>query len=258
MDQIDKDHMLRTNQYYIAQVSSMEIKISELKAQLHAKDFEIDYLTSRLSSSKVAHDTNIKSHELEIKLKVALQENELLKSQISSVEELNDVKNKLDHAVRMKDVFEQKFRELNSKGLINEKNALLDSEKDETINSLKQQLINEKNSKEEFQKKFDSVYKENGQLKQEIIERNKMIQDLKQKMFRFSQFESEKKTVKNMTSASPNLFLKDCSSLSRKNSTSVRRSGETNLRSNLIYQSPKVGAKESVRRPKIVSISLES
>ena len=43
MDQTDKDHILRTNQYYIAQVSSMEIKISELKAQLHAKDFEIDY-----------------------------------------------------------------------------------------------------------------------------------------------------------------------------------------------------------------------
>lgn len=32
MDQTDKDHMMRTNQYYIAQLSFMEIKNSELNS----------------------------------------------------------------------------------------------------------------------------------------------------------------------------------------------------------------------------------
>ena len=118
MEQIDKEHMLRTNQYYIAQVSSMEIKISELKAQLHAKDFEIDYLASKLSPSKMINDKTLEKHELELQLNISLQENESLKKQIAGIEETSILKSQLEHALYMKDVFEKKYRELNLQFII--------------------------------------------------------------------------------------------------------------------------------------------
>ena len=176
MDQTDKDHILRTNQYYIAQVSSMEIKISELKAQLHAKDFEIDYLTSKLSPSKSVYNKNLENHELGLKLQIALQENEVLKKQIAGLDEIGTLKSQLEHALRMKDLFEEKYRD------------------------------NERKLREDFQKSFENIHQENASLKIEVIDRNKVIQELKKKVFKTSQAENERKNSQNLSIGSPNLF----------------------------------------------------
>jgi hypothetical protein len=260
MDQTDKEHILRTNQYYIAQVSSMEIKISELKAQLHAKDFEIDYLASKLSPSKSVYDKNFGNHELELQLSIALQENEVLKKKIVGIEEIGTLKSQLEHALRMKDVFEQKYRELNLQGIINVKHTALESEKDEIINKLKQELENEKKLREECEKNYESVLKENESLKMEAIERSKNMQDMKKQVFRNSQRESEKKNMTEYSVGSGNLFFRPQSaSQSRKYSPDTKVVRETNIRKNLVYQSPKLNCTTEIpKRPKVVSISLES
>ena len=129
MEQIDKDTMLRTNQYYIAQVSSMEIKISELKAQLHAKDFEIDYLASKLCPSQTLNEKSLEKYDLELQLNLALQENEALKNQIAGIEETSVLKSQLEHALYMKDLFEQKYREMNLQSIITEKQTGIECEK---------------------------------------------------------------------------------------------------------------------------------
>ena len=206
MDQTEKDHILRTNQYYIAQVSSMEIKISELKAQLHAKDFEIDYLTSKLSPSKSVYNKNLENHELGLKLQIALQENEVLKKQIAGLDEIGTLKSQLEHALRMKDLFEEKYRELNLQGIIHEKHTVFESEKDEIISNLRKDLENERKLREDFQKRFENIHQENASLKIEVIDRNTVIQELKKKVFKTSQAENERKNSQNLSIGSPNLF----------------------------------------------------
>ena len=262
MDQTDKDHILRTNQYYIAQVSSMEIKISELKAQLHAKDFEIDYLASKLSPTKSGYNKTKENHETELQLSIALQENEALKKKISNIEEINVIKSQLEHALHMKDIFEQKYRELNLQVLINEKHSTLESEKDEIIKNLKKSLETQKKLAEEYQEKYEASYNENGSLKQEIIDRNKQIQELKKKIFRLNQQENERSGINSSTFSvpAPSLFHRPSSATnSRKNSPDITAIKNSNLRKNLKYNTPKLNATAIISKsPKIVNISLDN
>ncbi|OMJ96010.1 hypothetical protein SteCoe_385 [Stentor coeruleus] len=259
MDQTDKDHMMRTNQYYIAQLSSMEIKISELKAQLHAKDFEIDYLASRLSPSKAAYEKNFEAHELELQLNIAVQENESMKKRIAEIEDISIVKSQLEHALHMKAVFEQKYRELNLKTKINDKSLVLESEKDNIIQKLMKELENERNLKDEFKEKSDRLTNDNSALKQELIDKNKQIQDFRRKIFKSNQIENEKNVLNNMSIISPNLLSRpNSASQTRKNSPDVKNLKDMSLRKNFHYQSPKLNLTTEIRRPKVVSISLES
>lgn len=257
MDPADKEHILRTNQYYIAQVSSMEIKISELKAQLHAKDFEIDYLTSKLSPSKSVYDKSLEKHDVEIQLSILLQENQALKKQLENIEDTSILKSQLEHALYMKDIFEQKYRDLNLQGIISEKHAKLESEKDETIKTLKFELEQQKMFCEEHRNHLESLHEENSNLKQEVIERNKQIQELRKKTFQISQIEKEKKEVSSLKIPPPSQFFRpNSSSQSRKFSPEVKKS---NIRNNFQYTSPKLNSTTPIsRKPKIVSISLES
>ncbi|OMJ94400.1 hypothetical protein SteCoe_2453 [Stentor coeruleus] len=258
MDSTDKDHMMRTNQYYIAQLSSMEIKISELKAQLHAKDFEIDYLNSKVSPSKAAHDKGLEAHELKLQLSAALKENELLKKQIDETEDISIIKSQLEHAVHMKDLFEQKYRELNLQVKVSEKSLSLESDKDQTIQRLKKEIEFEKSLKNQFKEKHDYLANENANLKQELINKNKQVQDFKRKLFKSCQIENENKVLNSFSVITPNLLLRTNSN-SRKNSPDVKNSKELTLKKNIQYQqSPKLNLTTEIRKPKIVSISLES
>lgn len=259
MDSTDKEHMMRTNQYYIAQLSSMEIKISELKAQIHAKDFEIDYLTSKASPSKTFYDKGLEAHELRLQLCAAMKENELLKIQIEEAEDISIIKSQLEHAVHMKDLFEQKYRELNLQVKVSEKSSTLESDKDQTIQRLKKEIEFEKNLKNQFKEKYDHLADENTNLKQELINKNKQIQDFKRKLFKSTQIENEKKVLNSFSTNAPNFLSRaNSASHSRKNSPDVKNSKESTLRKNLQYQSPKFNLTTEIRKPKIVSISLES
>ena len=238
----------------------MEIKISELKAQLHAKDFEIDYLASKLSPSKMINDKTLEKHELELQLNISLQENESLKKQIAGIEETSILKSQLEHALYMKDVFEKKYRELNLQFIIMEKQAALESEKDEIIKNLRIELDKQRYSTEEIKSRSETLYQENLSMKQEIIDRNKQIQELRKRNFQLVQVSDEKKNISTLSIPSPNLFFRPQSTThSRKQSPDISNIKKSHLRSNLQYQSPDLNRTTTVsRRPKIVSISLES
>ena len=260
MEQIDKDTMLRTNQYYIAQVSSMEIKISELKAQLHAKDFEIDYLASKLCPSQTLNEKSLEKYDLELQLNLALQENEALKNQIAGIEETSVLKSQLEHALYMKDLFEQKYREMNLQSIITEKQTGIECEKDEIISNLRHELEKQRCSSEEIKFQSETLVRENMSLQQEIYDRDKLIGELRKRNFQLVQASDEKKQISALSIPSPNLFFRPQStSHSRKQSPEMSDTRKLRLRSNLQYQSPDLNRTTTIsRKPKIVNISLEA
>lgn len=256
MDSNDKNPFERTNQFYIAQVNSMEIKISELKAQLHAKDFEIDYLSGKLSAS---HRENGKSrdwHEMELKLKIATQENEILKAKISEFQEVHIIKSQLDQALHMKNLFEGKYRELKSQLMVDEKASESLSE-NEKIKNLRQDLENSHKIIEGNKEKIKEAFEEISELKQELFNKNAELQEISKKVTPSSKT-GKSGLDKNWYSVSPNTNLRPGStSNTRKNSPSIKQAKGSTFRTNFQYLSPKP-ASEYIIRPKIVSISLES
>jgi predicted RNase H-like nuclease (RuvC/YqgF family) len=268
MDSKDIDHILRTNQYYIAQVSSMEIKISELKAQLHAKDFEIDYLSTKLSPSQAAQRKPPEKTDIELQLKVALQENASLKKQLSGIEEVSILKSQLEQALHMKELFEQKYRELNLQLLITDKNKAFDNESENILSSLNKELEKERKVLAELRAQYDVSCRENTELKQEVAERNKQIHELKRRLFKDKSVEREK--ILNNTfeteSKAPNQLMNNTLMLrpgsahqSRKNSPDIKTLKASHIRKNFQFHSPKLNlSTDYVKRPKIVSISLET
>jgi hypothetical protein len=261
MDSNDKDHFVRTNQFYIAQVNSMEIKISELKAQIHAKDFEIDYLTSKLSTSKRDSGKSRDQHELELMLKISQQENELLKGKISEFQEVHILKSQLEQALHMKSVFEEKYRELKTKSMLDDKSSENYYEKDETIKSLQQELENCQKILEQNNEKMKDDRNEINELKQELHQKNLEIIEFKKKtssnpgIFRA---DLNKDVVRNFHPTTTFTSGRSGSANnSRKVSPDIKSIKSKNLRNNLQYHSPKPSA-DAPLRPKIVSISLES
>lgn len=258
MDSNDKDHLMRTNQFYIAQVNSMEIKISELKAQIHAKDFEIDYLSSKLTASQRDTGKSRDQHEIELMLKISQQENDLLRSKISEFQEVHIIKSQLEQALHMKGLFEQKYRELKTKTMLEDKSGDLVSDKEETIKNLQMEI-----------EKFHKIIDRNNQeiknnrdeievLKLQVSKKNDEIEELRKKskngIFRV---DLNKDVVRNCYPVSNFTSARSGSANhSRKVSPDVKAIKTANLRSNLQYHSPKIGP-EGILRPKIVSISLE-
>lgn len=108
----ERESILRTNQYYIAQVSQMEIKISELKANLQAKESEICYLNQKASDleHKISGDPK-SSKQLEDQILLLQAENEHLKMQLKEAGDISQIKIQLEYALKMKEVFEEKYRE---------------------------------------------------------------------------------------------------------------------------------------------------
>lgn len=256
MDTNDKNPFERTNQFYIAQVNSMEIKISELKAQLHAKDFEIDYLSSKLSASQRDNGKSRDWHEVELKLKIALHENEILKTKISEFQDVHILKSQLEQALHMKNLFENKYRELKSKMMVDEKalEPVLDRDR---VRDLEQDLENAQKVIEENELKLKESFLEISELKKEVYRKEVELQEVKNKQG-LNVRVNKAEVVKNWLPASPNTAIRPVSAnQTRKNSPNVNQSKGGTLRSNYQYHSPKP-VTEYVIRPKIVSISLES
>ncbi|CAG9317404.1 unnamed protein product [Blepharisma stoltei] len=138
---IQLDNLARSNQFYVAQVSQMEVKISELKALVQAKDSEISYLKKRVYSLEeqeeeiLRNSANISNQELsQLKSRNAAleEENQLLRNQLNQFEDISDMKIQFEHAKRMKDIFEQKYRDAKSTMIKAEMNF---SSQEDTIKS---------------------------------------------------------------------------------------------------------------------------
>ncbi|CAG9328184.1 unnamed protein product [Blepharisma stoltei] len=114
------DNLIRSNQFYVAQVSQMEVKISELKALLQAKDSEISYLKKKVTSleeeKRARNSISMSSQVDELKSRNAEleEENKELRNRLNHAELDSDTKIQLEHAIRMKEIFEQKYRDVKS------------------------------------------------------------------------------------------------------------------------------------------------
>lgn len=233
-----RDNKARTNQYYIAQLNSMEIKISELKAQLRSKDFEIDYLSSKCSS--LVSPSHYK--DLEAQLASALNENNSLKKKFSDLDELQIVKSQLEQALRMKEVFEQKYRELKSKAMLSEKFEQVLEEKEKEIQTLTAELEHAKKSKQVTDEQLWTANNELRIFKDEFIEKHK---NLNQGRRRIQTKLNKKEIVRPY-------------SVTNARESPMKVLQETQNRKTSIMQSPKGFHATENKNPRVVSISLEN
>jgi hypothetical protein len=134
----ERESMLRTNQYYIAQLTQMEIKISELKAGLQAKDTEIAYLNQKIQTFQDQQTFSNSNKTLEDQLSLLQAENEQLKIQVQEAEDLSQLKIQLEYAVKMKETFEEKYREAKTLLLTNQIHA--QNDKSYETNYVKKEL----------------------------------------------------------------------------------------------------------------------
>jgi hypothetical protein len=212
----------RTNQYYIAQLNSMEIKISELRAQLQAKDFEIDYLSNKFS----AFESPSAFKELELKLSKALDENESLKKLLPSYDQVVILQSQLEQALHMKDLFEQKYRELKTQAMVNEKLENLLREKEEKIKKLTLNLDVEQRKRMEIEERLKKTGSEQRVLKDDNFETFRPPSELK-----------ERRTGRENDRGSRNYSI----NFTRKFSKDSKSIEETQkIRKNLLFQSSRI------------------
>ena len=259
MDQSKKDHLARTNLFYITQVSSMEIKINELKAQNHAKDFEIDYLSSMLTVSQQDSQNFQDHHEINLMLKISQQENDFLKLKLSQIQEVGIIKSKLEQALHMKNLFEQKYRELKTKAILRDSSDELAEEKEELIENLQLEIENclkvIRRDDQEIKASRDEV----EALKLQVSKKNDGIEEMRKKgkngTFRVY---LNKDVARNCYPASNFCRRRPgSSSYSVKVSPDVKAIKTLNVRNSSNFHSPNIG-NEGTLRPRIVSISLEN
>ena len=235
----NRDPRTRTNQYYIAQLNSMEIKISELKAQLHAKDFEIDYLSSKCSS--LASSSQYK--DLELKLTAVMNENDSLKKKNSELDEMQIIKSQLEQALHMKEIFEQRYRELKSRSMVVEKIDQMLENKEKEIQNLTAELELAKKSQRDAEAQLWSATNELKSAKDELTDsQHKGLNEGKKKVqIRLKNKEIIRPYSVTNSSKSPLKILQ-----------------ETQNRRTNFMQSPKCIPNNDDRYPRVVSISLEN
>lgn len=208
----ERESILRTNQYYIAQVSQMEIKISEFKANLQAKDSEISYLNQKVSDleTKLAKGPTSSKH-LEDQIIMLQAENEHLKMQLKEAGDISQIKIQLEYALKMKEIFEEKYREAKIQLLTirpqGEGSGEIDFNKSE-----KAKLMNEieqgKKKLNEMQNQVLILTAENEELFRKIEGNEK---DEAKEKINFS-VQSVKSTPKCITSPEPSRYLVTSSS----------------------------------------------
>ncbi|CAG9333419.1 unnamed protein product [Blepharisma stoltei] len=179
----EKDTITRANQYYVAQVSQMEVKISELKALLQAKDEEIVHLKEII---KQQVDKNSKLSSLKNSRESEEQESQSFKNKESNNAEIEKLKDELEFANKMKETFEEKYRE--AKALLvkaetkdidedelnefREENEVLRSEnttlKRETIPKLQTQLEDAQHQRFQIETQVQAVLDENDELRNKV------------------------------------------------------------------------------------------
>ncbi|OMJ85517.1 hypothetical protein SteCoe_13129 [Stentor coeruleus] len=158
----ERESILRTNQYYIAQVSQMEIKISELKASLQAKDSEIAYLNHRLQEFEENAEKEPKSNKiLEDQIIILQAENEHLKAQLKEAGDIAQLKIQLEYALKMKETFEEKYREAKTMLLTNKSVSQFDNMSESEVSVSSQFMRKENQSK--AQEEMDILKKQLSQ-----------------------------------------------------------------------------------------------
>ena len=158
----EKESILRTNQYYIAQVSQMEIKISELKANLQAKNTEIGYLNEKIKEyeEQLQCKPNY-NKDLEEDVLLLQAENEHLKLQVQEAGEVSQLKIQLEYALKMKETFEEKYREAKTLLLTN-KNVNQGDNYNESEYVKKENYL-------KLQEELENVKKQSFQLKNQCL-----------------------------------------------------------------------------------------
>lgn len=158
----ERESILRTNQYYIAQVSQMEIKISELKASLQAKDSEISYLNHRLQEFEDNAEKEPKSNKLlEDQIIILQAENEHLKAQLKEAGDIAQLKIQLEYALKMKETFEEKYREAKTMLLTNKSVSQFDNMSESEVSVSSQFMRKENQSR--VQEEMDILKKQLSQ-----------------------------------------------------------------------------------------------
>jgi hypothetical protein len=170
----ERESILRTNQYYIAQVSQMEIKISEFKALLSAKESEIAYLTNKLAESEEKTVKSPTSRNLEDQLIILQAENEHLKAQVLEAGDLSQLKIQLEYALKMKETFEEKYREAKTMLLTNR--SVISAEgfnegdyvSKETLGKVQEELESARRQLRQFQSQCSILSAENEELMKKL------------------------------------------------------------------------------------------
>jgi hypothetical protein len=112
----DKELLQKTNQFYVTQLSQLEVKISELKAIAQAREAEIHSLRDRLYQQDSERDIKgfTEARTLgELEAKVALLEEENLQFQDYSNLRMENERLHLEltHSNQVKQAYEEKYRE---------------------------------------------------------------------------------------------------------------------------------------------------
>jgi chromosome segregation ATPase len=177
----EKESLFRTNSIYLAQVAEMEVKISELQAQLQAKDSELDRYRKTQDSTESSRNYS----ELESKVAWLEEENNSLKEYSSLIGDLTQLKIQLEHANNMKAKFEQLYREA--------KVRLIEFENESNLFTCNEKLAQEKDDMEKelfnLQLRFRSqeiqlskANEENRNLKQLLAARDRELYELYNKL----------------------------------------------------------------------------
>ena len=115
----EKTSLLKTNKYYIEKVSELELQISELKAQLMGKDYEIKNLTERLKKSL---DSSYKSQSFNESFLSPLKTSETLPADLDSEEKMKKeckrLKLQLESEKKNNEVFENQLKALGNNILV--------------------------------------------------------------------------------------------------------------------------------------------
>ena len=201
----ERESILRTNQYYIAQVSQMEIKISELKANLQAKDTEINYLQQNITETeeKFASSPFTKRNQEE-QILLLEAENEHLKKQLLEAGDISQLRIQLEYAIKMKETFEEKYREAKTSLLTNHRDSIdtfneTDFVRKENYLKLQEELEKCKTQLSQFQNQCNILSVEN----EELLRKN----DFFEKEFTQSRDKLEISSVKSRGSTRSNINL---------------------------------------------------
>ena len=241
----ERESMLRTNQYYIAQVSQMEIKISELKASLQAKETEILYLNSKLQESDIQKYESNDLNSLENQILLLQAENEHLKMQVLEAGEVSQLKIQLEHAIKMKETFEEKYREAKTVLLTNKKisqteNLSENYVKKETFIKMQEEAEIAKNQVVQYQNQCSILSLENEELMKKL-ENYEKDQTFKEK--------NDQKKLKNPNNQDLFNYIVSTSTNSSDKSKNPLKFDESSVKScNFLPKSSKLNSSKIIRR----------
>lgn len=141
----EKEMIQKTNQFYVQQLSQLEVKISEFKALAQAKEGEVQKLRNyikQLDSERSYKDFSDTRSLCDLENKVALLEEEKCQMKDFSAIRVENERLKLElmHSNQVKDAYEAKFREAKVELLSLQSGESFDDGPTEDVRILRQQL----------------------------------------------------------------------------------------------------------------------